>query len=165
MGTEERLVNQLHDLVCSGLLNPWRAVSQGQFLPSSVHACSQHSFEKWAFVPRQSSGCEVEVFNRMWLCVSMDSSLPGSSVHEIVQAQVLGWVAISFSKWVWQSGKKETRVLSLALPPVASRILFKCLLHFVPFLTCKTELKQYMFKIYLLWMHLEEKIMQFAKGL
>ena len=32
------------------------------------------------------------------LCDPMDSSLPGSSVHEIVQARVLEWVAISFSR-------------------------------------------------------------------
>ena len=31
------------------------------------------------------------------LCDPMDDSLPGSSVHEILQARVLEWVAISFS--------------------------------------------------------------------
>ena len=37
------------------------------------------------------------------LCDPMDCSLPGSSVHGIFKARVLGWVAISFSKM-----KKET---------------------------------------------------------
>ena len=32
------------------------------------------------------------------LCDSMDYSLPGSSVHEIFQARILEWVAISFSR-------------------------------------------------------------------
>ena len=32
------------------------------------------------------------------LCNSMDSNLPGSSVHGIVQARILEWVAISFSR-------------------------------------------------------------------
>ena len=32
------------------------------------------------------------------LCDPMDYSLPGSSVHGILQARVLEWVAISFSK-------------------------------------------------------------------
>ena len=32
------------------------------------------------------------------LCVLMDFSLPGSSIHGIFQARVLEWVAISFSK-------------------------------------------------------------------
>ena len=31
------------------------------------------------------------------LCDPMDSSLPGSSVHEISQARILEWVVISFS--------------------------------------------------------------------
>ena len=31
------------------------------------------------------------------LCDPMDSSLPGSSVHGILQARILEWVAISFS--------------------------------------------------------------------
>ena len=38
------------------------------------------------------------------LCDPMDSSPPGSSVHGILQARILEWVAISFSthigKWV-----------------------------------------------------------------
>ena len=32
------------------------------------------------------------------LCNPMDCSLPGSSVHEIFQARILEWVAISFSR-------------------------------------------------------------------
>ena len=32
------------------------------------------------------------------LCDPMDCSLPGSSIHEIFQASVLEWVAISFSR-------------------------------------------------------------------
>ena len=32
------------------------------------------------------------------LCDSMDCSLPGSSVHEILQAGILEWVAIPFSR-------------------------------------------------------------------
>ena len=32
------------------------------------------------------------------LCDPMDCSLPGSSVHGLLQARILEWVAISFSK-------------------------------------------------------------------
>ena len=32
------------------------------------------------------------------LCDLLDYSLPGSSLHEILQARILGWVAISFSR-------------------------------------------------------------------
>ena len=44
------------------------------------------------------------------LCNPMDCSLPGSSVHRILQAKILEWVAISFSRassqprdWTWVS--------------------------------------------------------------
>ena len=37
-------------------------------------------------------------FSRVRLCATpMDCSLPGFSVHGILQARTLGWVAISFS--------------------------------------------------------------------
>ena len=36
------------------------------------------------------------------LCDPMDSSLPASSVHEILQARILEWVAIPFSKGSFQ---------------------------------------------------------------
>jgi len=37
----------------------------------------------------------------------MDSSPPGSSVHRILQARILEWVAISFSKLIYYTSKKE----------------------------------------------------------
>ena len=44
------------------------------------------------------------------LCNLMDCSLPGSTIHEIFQARILGWAAISFSRgsarpkdWTWVS--------------------------------------------------------------
>ena len=35
------------------------------------------------------------------LCEPMDCSLPGSSVHGILQARILEWVAISFSRNIY----------------------------------------------------------------
>ena len=43
------------------------------------------------------------------LCDSMDYSLPGSSVHGILQARVLEWAAISFSRGSSQP-RDQTRV-------------------------------------------------------
>ena len=37
-------------------------------------------------------------FSHVWLCDSVDRSLPGSSVHRILQARILEWVAILFSR-------------------------------------------------------------------
>ena len=39
----------------------------------------------------------MKSFSRIWLCDPMDCSLPGSSLHGILQERVLEWVAISFS--------------------------------------------------------------------
>ena len=40
----------------------------------------------------------LSVFSCLTLCNPMDCSPPGSSVHGILQASILGWVAISFSR-------------------------------------------------------------------
>ena len=43
------------------------------------------------------------------LCNPMDCSPPGCSIHEIFQARILEWVAISFSRWSSQP-RDRTRV-------------------------------------------------------
>ena len=40
----------------------------------------------------------VQSLSSIWLCDPMDYSPPGSSVHGILQARILEWVAIPFSK-------------------------------------------------------------------
>ena len=42
--------------------------------------------------------CEVKSLSCVWLCNPMDCNLPASSLHGILQARVLEWVAISFSR-------------------------------------------------------------------
>ena len=54
------------------------------------------------------------------LCSPMGCSLPGSSVHEILQARILEWVAISFSGG---SSKPRDRPPSLASPALAGGFL------------------------------------------
>ena len=49
------------------------------------------------------------------LCDPMDYSLPGSSVHRILQARVLEWVAIPFSRGSSQPGDR-TPVSHIAGP-------------------------------------------------
>ena len=55
------------------------------------------------------------------LCNPTDSSPPGSSVHGILQARILEWVTISFSR-----GSSQPR---LSLVRMLSFILNICLLH------------------------------------
>ena len=42
--------------------------------------------------------CMLSHFSHVWLCNPMDCSLPGSSVHGILQARILEWVAMSSSR-------------------------------------------------------------------
>ena len=49
-------------------------------------------------IPIQTGGVCVHAQSRPTLCNPMDCSLPGSSVHGILQARMLEWVAISFSR-------------------------------------------------------------------
>jgi len=46
------------------------------------------------------------------LCDPMDYSLPGSSVHGILQARILEWVAISFSRGSSQPRNQEDSTLN-----------------------------------------------------
>ena len=52
------------------------------------------------------------------LCNSMDCSLPGFSVHGILQARTLEWVAISFSNaWKWKVKVKSLSRIWLSATP------------------------------------------------
>ena len=52
---------------------------------------------------------KVKSLSRVQLCNPVDCSLPGSSAHGILQARILEWVAISFSRGSSQP-RDRTRV-------------------------------------------------------
>ena len=60
-----------------------------------------------------STALKVKVKSRLTLCDPMDCSPPGSSVHGIIQARVLEWVAIAFSRGSSQP-RDWTRVSCIA---------------------------------------------------
>ena len=58
--------------------------------------------EYWSGLPFPSPESESEVAQSYpTLRDPVDCTPPGSSVHEIFQARILEWFAISFSKWVF----------------------------------------------------------------
>ena len=99
----------------------------GLSFPSPIHACMLSHFshvrlcvtpqmaahqaplslgfsrqEYWSGLPFPSPmhTCMLSRFSHVQLCYRMDSSPPDSSVHRILQARILEWVAIFFSKRV-----------------------------------------------------------------
>ena len=63
--------------------------------------CKRQDLKTWKYF--QVCACVVSHFSHAWLCVSMNSSLPGSSVHGILQARILHWVAMPSSRESSQS--------------------------------------------------------------
>ena len=60
---------------------------------------------------------DVYVFSCIQLCDPMDCSPPGSSVHGILQARIVEWVAISFSRHMEYSAiRKEQNNAPVFLP-------------------------------------------------
>ena len=99
----------------------WCWFFQGQFLcQNSAERLNHFSFTNmWerverlarnvmlVYISQGNMGVRVLVTQLcLTLCHSMYSSPPGSSVHGILQARILEWVASSFSKETWGVGHK-----------------------------------------------------------
>ena len=65
--------------------------------------------------------CVLSCFNRVTLCDPMECSLPGSSVHGILQARTLEWVALPSSRG---SSRPGTEPGSLTSPALAGGCFF-----------------------------------------
>ena len=74
--------------------------------------------ESWKKVSRLQRMCMLRC---VWLCDSMDYSLPGSSVHGISQVRILEEVAISFSRG---SSWPRDQTLYPVSPALAGRFFF-----------------------------------------
>ena len=75
---------------------------------------NDYNFEHFLYVMNYSSNTSGSSSSRFWLfCDPLDCSPPGSSVLGILQARILEWVAISFSRGSSQP-KDQTQVCSIA---------------------------------------------------
>ena len=63
--------------------------------------------------------CVLSHFSRVWLCDPMDCSPPGYSVHGILQARILEWVAMPSSRGSSQL-RDRTHILSVSCMQVGS---------------------------------------------
>ena len=93
------------------LATSWMAAYQA---PPSMGFSRQ---EYWSGVPlpslRTNAAAAKSLQSCSTLCDPIDGSLPGSSVHGILQARILKWVAISFSRGSSRP-RDETQVSRIA---------------------------------------------------
>ena len=62
----------------------------------------------WSWEPHAVAAAAAKLFQScLTLCNQMDHSLPGSSIHGIVQARVLAWAAIAFSREPYEQHEKQ----------------------------------------------------------
>ena len=96
------------------------------------NSCEGHYWESGAVC---CCCCCLVIKSWPTLCNPMDYSPPSFSVHRILQARILGWVAVPFSgwssqprDWTWVSCLPHWQVDSLPLAPPGDnmRYLFSC---------------------------------------
>ena len=69
-----------------------------------------------------SSKCVVSHFSCIWLLDPVDSSLPGSSVHGILQARILEWVSVPSSRG---SSQPKGRTHASYVPCIGRQFLYR----------------------------------------
>ena len=113
-------------LLGSWMVSDWwfRYVKEGIYLEN----CSVHG--KIRSVPLKSVGYNLSVgllacvpspFSPVRLCDPVQCSLPGCSVHEILQARILEWVATPFS---WGSSRPRDRTHASYVSCIGRQILY-----------------------------------------
>ena len=77
-----------------------------EWISNNIILCSIGNYIQYPVINHS----EWKSLSHVWLCNSMDYSPPGSSVHGILQARILEWAAIPFSRgssqpreWMWVS--------------------------------------------------------------
>ena len=102
-----------HLLLAGFLVPSWSGISLCQMgtviAPATEISCEGQIVQDWAHSESEvAQSCPT-------LCGPMDCSLPGSEIHRILQARILEWAAISFSRGSFQP-RDRTWVFCIALP-------------------------------------------------
>ena len=81
----------------------WRIPGTGE--PGGLPPMGSHRVgHDWSYLAAAAAvhliKVKVKSLSHVWLCDPVDCSPPGSSVHGILQARILEWIVISFSKFI-----------------------------------------------------------------
>ena len=85
---------QLHGLQPARLLHPWNSPGD---LPDPETEPRSPALQADSLLSEPLAS-QLSHFSHVRLCDPMDCGMPGSSVHRILQARILGWVTISSSR-------------------------------------------------------------------
>ena len=107
------LMTKYHSILQSGgaILHPHQQCIEFQMPHILVHTLYWYGCFLFFSCPNPSSNrCVLVTQLCLTLCNRIDCSLPGSSAHGILQARILEWVSMSFSRkssqprdWTWVS--------------------------------------------------------------
>ena len=100
-----------------------------QSLSDNIHVPGPHSFWVLRFVAQYFPLCVCVLVAQSCptLWDLMDCNLPGSSLHESLQARIQEWVTISFSKGSFEPGSPELQADSLPSEPPGKPPMFSLL--------------------------------------
>ena len=79
-------------------LSSWHLAPTVKPLLLPVFAISSGMRQSFLHLFTSHPACALSCFGIVWLCNFVDRSPPGSSVHGILQARTLEWVAVPFSR-------------------------------------------------------------------
>ena len=117
-----KLSSELSSFISASPITHFHTAAQGYFLKyksSHVTLCVSPLATSFCTKNKVSATRSSMHANSLQLCLilctPMNCSLPDSSVHGILQARILEWVAISFSRGSPDSGIQPTPLISPAL--------------------------------------------------
>ena len=99
LSTRGRIPQQDHPKSELLALNTWClcTIHLAKWITRCIKCIIKWSLHLATLLSAQELQLTLKLLSRVWLCDSLDRSLPGSSDHGIFQLRVLEWVAIPFS--------------------------------------------------------------------
>ena len=80
---------------------------------ANIHIYTYIYINIYIYIYTHINICSAKFYQScLTLCNPMDCSPPGSSVHEILQARILKWVAVSSSRDLFDPGIELTSLMS-----------------------------------------------------